>query len=81
MALCKKCQKREQHTFPNGRTVAMCAVCGLELLYALFDEPEESGPTPVAADTCPACAGTKYIFDGATRHPCFLCPPETGKRR
>jgi hypothetical protein len=40
MALCKKCGKREQHTFHNGRTVALCAVCGWNAIIELVDSPE-----------------------------------------
>lgn len=50
MALCKKCGQREQHTFPNGRTVALCAVCGWNALVELVYSPEVSGLTPFAPD-------------------------------
>ena len=54
MALCKKCGQREQHTFPNGKTVSFCAVCALEAIQYLLDLPDVSGLTPRVPDarTC-----------------------------
>jgi len=50
MALCKKCGQREQHTFPNGRTVALCSVCGWNTIVEFLELPDEGGLTPHAPD-------------------------------
>lgn len=64
MALCKKCGEREQHTFPNGRTVALCSVCGWNALVEFLESPDVGGLTPRAADVCPDCAGKGIVKDG-----------------
>ena len=81
MALCKKCGEREQHTFPNGRTVALCSVCGWNALMELLESPDESGLTWRAPDVCPSCAGDKQVIgEDGTVWVCGICGG-TGKRR
>ena len=57
MALCKKCGEREQHTFPDRRTVALCAVCGWNALIEFFESPDVGGLTQRVPDVCPSCTG------------------------
>ena len=64
MALCKKCGEREQHTFPNGRIVSLCAVCGWNALVEFLESPDIGGLTQRAADVwdvCHECGATETI--------------------
>jgi len=60
MALCKKCGQREQHTFPNGRTIALCAVCGWNAIVEFLESPDVGGLIQREADfaDCHACGIT-----------------------
>ena len=80
MALCKKCGQREQHTFPNGRTVALCAVCGWNAIIELLDSPEVGGLTPLALDACPYCLGKGKEPANGVLVRCRFCAG-TGKRQ
>ena len=41
MTLCRKCNKRKQHTFPNKKVIGLCAVCAWELIEEFLNSPDE----------------------------------------